>query len=44
MLQLMAHEFIFNKDMQKASLGKLAYALCCMLLGAGLMALLGRWA
>lgn len=40
----MAHEFLFNKEMNKASLKKLAYALCCMLSGTGIMALLGRWA
>jgi solute carrier family 39 (zinc transporter), member 1/2/3 len=43
-LQLMAHEFIFNKEMNNASSGKLAYALCCMVSGTGIMALLGRWA
>ena len=40
----MAHEFLFNPGMLQASNGKLAYALCCMILGAGIMALLGRWA
>ena len=40
----MPHEFLFNTDMLQASNGKLAYALCCMVLGAGIMALLGRWA
>ncbi|KAF8551353.1 ZIP zinc/iron transport family [Imleria badia] len=44
LVELMAHEFLFNKEMNKASVGKLAYALCCMLLGTGIMALLGRWA
>ena len=43
-VELMAHEFLFNADMLRASNGKLAYALGCMVLGAGLMALLGRWA
>jgi zinc transporter 1/2/3 len=42
--QLLAHEFLFNKEMMNASNGKLIYALTCMLLGTGLMALLGRWA
>ena len=44
MLQLLAHEFLFNRDMMAASNGKLAYALICMLFGCGIMALLGRWA
>ncbi|KAF8134345.1 ZIP-like iron-zinc transporter [Boletus edulis] len=44
MVELMAHEFLFSNEMNKASNGKLAYALCCMLLGTGLMALLGEWA
>ncbi|KAN0088666.1 Zinc/iron permease [Tylopilus felleus] len=44
LVELMAHEFLFNKEMSKASNGKLAYALGCMLLGTGIMALLGRWA
>ena len=43
-VELMAHEFLFNADMLRASNGKLAYALGCMILEAGLMALLGRWA
>lgn len=44
LVELLAHEFIFNKDMREASTGHLAYACSCMLAGAGLMALLGRWA
>ncbi|KIK93827.1 hypothetical protein PAXRUDRAFT_144191 [Paxillus rubicundulus Ve08.2h10] len=44
LVELLAHEFIFNKDMNTASNGKVAYAVCCMLLGTGVMALLGRWA
>ena len=43
-MQLLAHEFLFNKDMINASNGKLAYALICMLFGCGIMALLGKWA
>ncbi|KAJ3014312.1 hypothetical protein NUW54_g1334 [Trametes sanguinea] len=42
LVELMAHEFLFNSDMLNGSNSKLAYALCCMILGAGLMALLGR--
>ncbi|KAH0836531.1 Zinc/iron permease [Lanmaoa asiatica] len=44
LVELVAHEFLFNKEMNKASPKKLAYALCCMLSGTGIMALLGRWA
>jgi len=43
-LQLLAHEFLFNKEMMEASNAKLAYALGSMCLGCGLMALLGKWA
>ncbi|KAH7907011.1 Zinc/iron permease [Hygrophoropsis aurantiaca] len=43
-VELLAHEFLFNKDMIEASNGKLAYALGCMLAGTAIMALLGRWA
>jgi len=43
-VELLAHEFLFNKEMMNGSNGKLIYALTCMLLGTGLMALLGRWA
>ncbi|PBK72519.1 ZIP zinc/iron transport family [Armillaria solidipes] len=44
LVELLAHEFLFNKEMMTASNGKLAYALGCMLAGCGIMALLGRWA
>ncbi|KAG6813873.1 hypothetical protein H0H92_006280 [Tricholoma furcatifolium] len=44
LVELLAHEFLFNKSMIEGSNKKLAYALCCMLLGCGIMALLGRWA
>ncbi|KIJ59235.1 hypothetical protein HYDPIDRAFT_170911 [Hydnomerulius pinastri MD-312] len=44
MVELLAHEFLFNKDMINAPNGKVAYAVCCMLFGWGIMALLGRWA
>ncbi|KAF9508855.1 hypothetical protein BS47DRAFT_203890 [Hydnum rufescens UP504] len=44
LVELLAHEFLFNSKMQNASTFKIAYANCCMLLGAGIMALLGRWA
>jgi len=44
LVELLAHEFLFNKEMINGSNGKLAYALSCMLFGCGIMALLGRWA
>lgn len=44
LVELLAHEFLFNKEMMNASNRKLAYSLSCMVLGWGLMALLGRWA
>ncbi|KAF5355333.1 hypothetical protein D9758_006057 [Tetrapyrgos nigripes] len=44
LVELLAHEFIFNKEMMESSNGKLAYSVGSMLLGCGLMALLGRWA
>ena len=40
----MAHEFIFNKEMMNGSTRNIVFALGCMMLGAGLMALLGKWA
>ncbi|THH10716.1 hypothetical protein EW146_g8287 [Bondarzewia mesenterica] len=44
LVELLAHEFLFNKEMHEASNAKLVYAIGCMLLGCGIMALLGRWA
>ncbi|KAI0076574.1 ZIP-like iron-zinc transporter [Panus rudis PR-1116 ss-1] len=44
LVELLAHEFLFNKEMINGSNAKLAYAIGCMMLGCGLMALLGRWA
>ncbi|KAF4593376.1 high-affinity Zn(2+) transporter zrt1 [Pleurotus pulmonarius] len=44
LVELLAHDFLFNKEMMNASNSKLAYALGSMLLGCGLMALLGKWA
>ncbi|KAG1842171.1 ZIP-like iron-zinc transporter [Suillus subalutaceus] len=44
LVELLAHEFIFNKEMINGSNKKVAYALSCMLFGCGIMALLGRWA
>lgn len=44
LVELMAHEFMFNVEMRKGSMGMTLSAFGCMCLGAGLMALLGRWA
>ncbi|KAI0089462.1 ZIP-like iron-zinc transporter [Irpex rosettiformis] len=44
LVELLAHEFLFNREMITASNWKLCYALGCMIAGAGIMALLGRWA
>lgn len=44
LVELLAHEFVFNPEAHKAPLGKLLYSIGCMILGAGLMSLLGRWA
>ncbi|KAK0189095.1 ZIP-like iron-zinc transporter [Armillaria mellea] len=44
LVELLAHEFLFNKEMMTGSNGKLVYAIGCMLAGCGIMALLGRWA
>ncbi|KAG2039860.1 ZIP-like iron-zinc transporter [Suillus americanus] len=44
LVELLAHEFIFNKEMINGSNGRVVYALSCMLFGCGIMALLGRWA
>jgi zinc transporter 1/2/3 len=44
LVELLAHEFLFSKTMMERSTGSVLYAGLCVLLGAGLMALLGRWA
>jgi zinc transporter 1/2/3 len=44
LVELLAHEFLFSKEMAEASNSKLAYSCLCMVFGAGIMALLGRWA
>lgn len=44
LVELLAHEFIFNEKMRTAPLGKVLLNVGEMLLGAGLMALLARWA
>lgn len=44
LVELMAHEFMFNNEMRKSSVGMTMSAFGCMCLGAGLMAVLGKWA
>ncbi|KAG6890084.1 hypothetical protein C0995_012033 [Termitomyces sp. Mi166 len=44
LVELLAHEFLFNKEMMEASNRKLAYAIGSMVAGWALMSLLGRWA
>lgn len=44
LVELMAHEFMFNPEMRKSSIKMMMFAFLCMCLGAGLMALLGKWA
>ncbi|WOO85909.1 Zinc-regulated transporter 2 [Vanrija pseudolonga] len=44
LVELLAHEILLNPRMMKSSDGKLTYVFLCICAGAGLMALLGRWA
>ena len=44
LVELMAHEFMFSPTMQRARIGTVMSAFILMCLGAGLMALLGKWA
>ena len=44
LVELIAHEIIFNPRFMKASVGRMTYCIGCMVLGSGIMALLGRWA
>ncbi|TFL01939.1 ZIP-like iron-zinc transporter [Pterulicium gracile] len=44
LVELLAHEFLFNEEMMNASNGKLVFAVSSMFLGCALMALLGKWA
>ncbi|ESZ99225.1 hypothetical protein SBOR_0432 [Sclerotinia borealis F-4128] len=44
LVELMAHEFMFNQEMRKSSMKMMFFAFGCMCAGAGLMALLGKWA
>lgn len=44
LVELMAHEFMFNQEMRRSNIRVMLGALLCMVIGAGLMALLGEWA
>jgi zinc transporter 1/2/3 len=44
LVELMAHEFMFNPQMRKSSIKMMLFAYLCMCVGAGLMAVLGKWA
>jgi zinc transporter 1/2/3 len=44
LVELMAHEFMFSQEMRRSSIWMMLSAFGCMCLGAGLMALLGKWA
>ncbi|KAL2189159.1 ZIP zinc/iron transport family [Thermothelomyces heterothallicus CBS 203.75] len=44
LVELVAHEFMFNPEMRKAGLGMQLSAYTCVALGVGLMALLAKWA
>ncbi|KAH7041366.1 Zinc/iron permease [Microdochium trichocladiopsis] len=44
LVELLAHEFMFNEHMRKAGLKQQLLALGCVFLGAGLMAVLAIWA
>ncbi|KFH42498.1 Zinc-regulated transporter-like protein [Hapsidospora chrysogenum ATCC 11550] len=44
LVELLAHEFMFNQAMRKARLRVPMFAFACVLLGMGVMALLAKWA
>ncbi|KAI8626114.1 ZIP zinc/iron transport family [Xylariaceae sp. FL1651] len=44
LVELLAHEFLFNTHMQKAGLKTQLFALGCVALGTGLMSVLAVWA
>ncbi|GAA6021039.1 hypothetical protein JCM8202_003823 [Rhodotorula sphaerocarpa] len=44
LVECLAHDFVFDRAMADASNGQVTYAVLCVFVGAGLMALLGRWA
>ncbi|KAG7530859.1 hypothetical protein FFLO_04766 [Filobasidium floriforme] len=44
LVELLAHEILFNPKMTSASVGKVTYIFTCILVGSGIMALIGYWA
>jgi len=44
MVELLAHEILFNREMQNASNWRLARSVVTLMFGCGIMALLGKWA
>ncbi|GAA5983181.1 hypothetical protein JCM10908_000186 [Rhodotorula pacifica] len=44
LVECLAHDFVFDRQMADASNGQVTYAVTTVFTGAGLMALLGRWA
>lgn len=44
LVRLVAHEFIFAREMRWCGIGAMLGAFACICLGAGLMAPLGVWA
>ncbi|KAK3944316.1 Zinc/iron permease [Diplogelasinospora grovesii] len=44
LVELLAHEFMFNPEMREAGLSVQLAAYACVAVGAGLMALLAKWA
>jgi solute carrier family 39 (zinc transporter), member 1/2/3 len=44
LVELLARDFLFNPQRLRDSNARLAFMIGCTLLGAGLMALLGKWA
>jgi zinc transporter 1/2/3 len=44
LVELLARDLLFNTQRMKDSSGRLTFMICCTFLGAGLMALLGKWA
>ncbi|KAK4465696.1 putative transporter [Cladorrhinum samala] len=44
LVELLAHEFMFNPEMRKAGLGMQLFAFTCVSFGVALMAVLAKWA
>lgn len=44
LVELLAHEFMFNPQMRNAGLGMQLFAYACVATGVALMALLAKWA